>query len=145
MPEPVRPGSSRGAERLGRLRIPFVQRATLAHGGGHEDLFLVDLGLEGAFAERPQPLAVGEIVTLTFALPGNDHPVRAVCRVAWWHPPGGQLASRSLPAGVGLQFVEIPEQDHARLRRHLLDYMDRETMARRFHRARPLGEGEEGP
>lgn len=145
MPKAVRPASSLGAEQLGRLRIPFVRRATLAHGGGSEELFLVDLGVAGAFAERAEPLPVGETVTLGFPLPGNDRPIRAVCRVAWWHPPGGSTVSRFLPAGLGLEFLEISERDRDRLRRHLLDYMDRETMARRFHRARPLGEGEEGP
>lgn len=146
MRKAVRTASSRlTAAQLGRLRIPFVQRATLAHGGGREELFLVDLGLAGAFAERERPLPVGEAVTLSFPLPGNEHAIRVVCRVAWWHPPGGRLVSKSLPAGVGLEFVEISERDRARLRRHLLDYLDREPMGRRFHRVRPLGEGEDGP
>src|SRR5574342_591771 len=124
MPKAVRPASSLGPEQLDRLRIPFVQRATLAHGGGGEELFLVDLGVAGTFAERAQPLPVGERVTLSFPLPGNENPIRAVCRVAWWHPPGGRMVSKSLPAGVGLEFLEISEQDRERLRRHLLDYMD---------------------
>lgn len=145
MPKAVRPASSLSPEQLDRLRIPFVQRATLAHGGGGEELFLVDLGVAGTFAERAQPLPVGERVTLSFPLPGNENPIRAVCRVAWWHPPGGRMVSKSLPAGVGLEFLEISEQDRERLRRHLLDYMDRGTMARRFHRARPLGQGDDGP
>lgn len=146
MPKAVRRVSPRlTAEQFDKLRIPFVQRASLAHGAGREDLFLVDLGVAGAFAERERPLPVGEKVTLSFPLPGNDRPIRAVCRVAWWHRPGGRLVSKSLPAGVGLEFVEISEQDRARLRRHLLEYLGRDTMGRRFHRAWPLGEGEEGP
>lgn len=145
MPKAVRPASSRAAGQLGRLRIPFVQRATLSHGGRSEELFLVDLGVAGAFAERAEPLPVGETVTLRFPLPGNDRCIEATCRVAWWNPPGRPAAGRSLPSGVGLEFVEIQEQDRERLRRHLLEYMDRETMARRFHRARPFGEGEDGP
>jgi hypothetical protein len=65
--------------------------------------------------------------------------------VAWWHPPGGRLVSKSLPAGIGLEFVEIPERDRARLCEYLLDYLSRDTMGRRFHRSWPLGEGEDGP
>jgi Tfp pilus assembly protein PilZ len=146
MPKVVRRGSSRlTAEQLDRLRVPFVQRARLLRGTEREELFLVDLGVAGAFAERERPLPVGEKVTLSFPLPGNDHPIRAVCRVAWWHPPGGRLVSKSLPAGIGLEFVEVSEGDRARLRAHLLEYLGRETMGRRFHRSWPLGEGEDGP
>jgi hypothetical protein len=146
MPKAVRPGSSRlTAEQLRKVRVPFVQRATLAHGAEREELFLVDLGVSGAFAERAQPLPVGDRVSLSFPLPGNEQPIRAECRVAWWHPPGQELANRSLPAGVGLEFVELSERDRRRLRQHLLDYLGRETMGRRFHRAWPLGEGEEAP
>lgn len=146
MPKAVRRGSSRAiTEQLGRLRIPFVQRARLTRGAEREDLFLVDLGVAGAFAEREQPLPVGEKVTLSFPLPGNDRPIHAVCRVAWWHGPGSRLVSKSLPAGIGLEFVEVSEEDRARLREHLIDYLGRETMGRRFHRSWPLGEGEEGP
>jgi Tfp pilus assembly protein PilZ len=146
MPKAVRRGSSRlNAEQLGRLRIPFVRRARLLRGEEREELFLVDLGVAGAFAERESPLPVGEKVTLSFLLPGNDRPLKAVCRVAWWHPPGGRLVSKSLPAGIGLEFVEIPERDRARLCEYLLDYLSRDTMGRRFHRSWPLGEGEDGP
>jgi hypothetical protein len=146
MPKAVRPGSSRlTAEQLRRVRVPFVQRATLVHGPEREELFLVDLGVSGAFAERAQPLPVGQRVTLSFPLPGNERLLVAVCRVAWWHPPDQKLQTKSLPAGVGLEFVEVSEQDRARLRQHLLDYLGRGTMGRRFHRAWPLGEGEEAP
>ena len=146
MPKAVRRGSSRPtAEQLGRLRIPFVQRARLTRGAEREELFLVDLGVAGAFAEREHPLPVGEKVTLSFPLPGNDRPIKAVCRVAWWHPPGGRLVSKSLPAGIGLEFVEISERDRERLREHLLDYLSRDTMGRRFHRSWPLDGGEDGP
>ena len=71
-PEPV----------LAKLRIPFVQRAELGHGDWHRDVFLVDLGLQGVFAEMNAPLAVGDAVQVRFPLPGNDIPVAALCRVA---------------------------------------------------------------
>jgi Tfp pilus assembly protein PilZ len=146
MPKVVRRGSSRPTpEQLGRLRIPFVQRARLTRGAEREELFLVDLGVAGAFAEREEPLPVGEKVTLSFTLPGNNRPIQAVCRVAWWHAPGDRLPNKSLPAGVGLEFVDLSDGDRARLREHLIDYLGRETMGRRFHRSWPLGEGEEGP
>lgn len=146
MPKAARPATSRlTAEQLRKVRVPFVQRAVLVHGSEREELFLVDLGLAGAFAERERPLPVGETVTLIFPLPGNERAIRAACRVAWWHPPGRPLVSKSLPAGLGLEFVEMSEQDRGRLRQHLLDYLGRGPGGRRFHRAWPLDEGEEAP
>ncbi|MCA1481130.1 hypothetical protein, partial [Bradyrhizobium sp. NBAIM08] len=59
---------------LRKVRIPFIQRAALLHPHGEEPLFLVDLGLEGAFAERAEPLAREAQVTLRFRLPGNEIP-----------------------------------------------------------------------
>jgi Tfp pilus assembly protein PilZ len=145
MPKAVRPASSRlTADQLRKLRVPFVQRALMTHGAGREELFLVDLGVAGAFAERERPLPVGDEVTLSFRLPGNDQEVQAVCRVAWWHGPGERMVSKSLPAGVGLEFVRISDHDRARVRRHLLEHLERDTGGRRFHRPWPLSEGEEG-
>jgi len=132
------------SEPLRRIRIPFIHRGRLIHDGVKEELFLVDLGLAGAFVERQSPLPIGERVTLRFSLPGNDRPMTAACRVAWWHPPGGALVSKSLPAGLGLEFLEISEEDEARLKRYLREYLDGEPQGRRFHRSWPLsGEGGE--
>lgn len=138
MPRAVRP-DARGlsAEQLQQVRIPFVQRATLVIDSRREELFLVDLGLSGAFAEREAPLPVGAAGTLSFLLPGNSRPVRAGCRVAWWHPPNGRLVSKRLPAGVGLEFVDLTEPDRRRLRQHLIDYLGGDPTNRRFHRPWP--------
>jgi len=112
--------------------------------GRTEDLFLVDLGLRGAFAERAEALTVGEPVILVFRLPGNEIPLRFECRVAWWHAAGTPLVSKALPAGVGLEFVKWSAEDDARLRRFLEAYLQR-TAGRRFHRPVPLAGEEDEP
>lgn len=127
---------------LGRIRVPFVQRATLTDGGAEEGLFLIDLGLAGAFAEREQPIAVGQRVTLSFCLPGNEIPITAGCRVAWWNPPGERKLSKSLPAGGGLEFVEISPADRERVRRHLVEHLSGQGGLRRFHPPWPRFEHE---
>ena len=128
---------------LGAVRIPFIQKAALTAGGRTEHLFLVDLGLRGAFAERGEPLRVGDQVTLRFALPGNEIPLTIGCRVAWWHAPGAPLVSKALPSGVGLEFLEWSDEDQRRLRRFLEAYL-RRSDGRRFHRPLPLaGDGDE--
>jgi len=137
--EPRRPAGPSAAGTLRAVRIPFIHKAALTAGDRTEEIFLVDLGLCGAFAERGAPLPVGEGVTLRFTLPGNDIALTFTCRVAWWHPPGAPLVSKALPAGVGLEFVESSDDDRRRLRRYLDEYLQR-SAGRRFHRPLPLSE-----
>jgi hypothetical protein len=120
---------------LAKLRIPFVQRALLAHGGSPRDVFLVDLGLQGVFAEMETPLPAGDAVQIRFPLPGNEIPVAALCRVAWRH--AGGASPRSLPAGVGLEFVDVSPADRTRLRDHVVEYWRRAGPSRRFTRPWP--------
>jgi Tfp pilus assembly protein PilZ len=130
---------------LRRIRIPLIRKATLTRSDGRgEDLFVIDLGLSGVFVERPEALPPGEKVGIRFLLPGNELPIQAGCRVAWWHPPGAPLVSKSLPAGVGLEFVDVSDRDRERVRAHLLEYLRSHLGPRRFHRQRQGGaEGEE--
>ena len=130
---------------LRRIRIPLIRKASLARADGQgEDLFVIDLGMAGVFVERPHALPAGERVRIRFGLPGNEIPIEAACRVAWWHPPGAPLVSKSLPAGVGLEFVELSDHDRERVRAHLLEYLRSHLGPRRFHRQRSGGaEGEE--
>ena len=106
---------------LRQLRIPFVRRATLVSASGSEDVFMMDIGFAGAFVERAEPLSVDETLEIRFPWPGSEVPFTARCRVAWWHPEGGPLSSKSLPPGAGLQFVEMSDADRERLRGLLVD------------------------
>ena len=137
--EPGRPADEDSAGAPRAVRIPFFRKAALTAGGRTEDVFLVDLGLSGAFAERDVSLPVGERVTLRFTLPGNEIALTFACRVAWWHAAGAPLVSKCLPAGIGLEFLEGAEDDRRRLRRYLVGYLQRPA-GRRFHRPLPLPE-----
>ena len=129
---------------LRKLRVSLIQRATLSWNGREEPVFTMDVGLAGVFVERAAPLPLGETVTLSFALPGIAIPVSADCRVAWWHAPHAPLASKALPAGLGLEFVSISDPDRARLRELLLDHWQRDPRARQFVRQWPEAPGEPG-
>lgn len=122
-----------------RLRIPFVQRATFTHKGKSEDVFIIDLGLLGVFAERRETLPVGEAVVLRFPLPGNEIPIVARCRVAWCHDAAQRLASKQLPPGLGLEFVELTDKDRARIREHVEAHCRQNPRVRRFLRHWPEG------
>jgi len=144
MPRPParRSGESVPSEAvLRKIRIPLVRRAGFSVRGEDEEVFVVDMGVLGVFIERNDELPVGELVEIRFPLPGNEIPIRATCRVAWFHAPGTRLASKALPAGLGLEFTDMTEADRARLRAHVIEYLRRHPGIRRFHRQRA---GEEG-
>lgn len=117
-----------------KIRIPFIRRARVTRAGRADDAFLIDLGLKGVFVERAEPLPIGEEVAIEFHLPGNERPVVARCRVAWWHPAEMSLLSKSLPSGIGLQFAAIDGDGRQRLRRYVLEYLGRSPRQRRFNR-----------
>ena len=125
---------------LRQLRIPFVRRATLHRGKEEEEVFVIDIGLAGVFVERAPALARGEHVSIRFAWPGSERPFEARCRVAWWHPEGSPLSSKSLPPGGGLEFVETSGAGQNRVRALLLEYCQREPVVRRFLRNWPEAE-----
>jgi Tfp pilus assembly protein PilZ len=127
------PGSATPPEAvLRQVRVPHIQRAVLRHAGGEESVFVVDLGMRGVFVERNEPLPTGVDVEVAFPIPGNEIPVHARCRVAWWHPAGAPLVSKVLPAGLGLEFLEISDHDRVRIRAHVLAQCRRHGRARRF-------------
>ena len=125
-----------------KIRIPFIQRASFVHDGGREELFLIDLALRGVFVERAEPLPAGATVEVSFRLPGNELPVEAQCRVAWWRGPEMTLSSKTLPAGLGLEFVDMDGEGAGRIRAYLSEYLRGNPRHRRFHR-RPDGEEED--
>ena len=125
---------------LRQLRIPFVRRVTLASASRNEDAFMIDIGLAGAFVERAESLPVDEEIEIRFPWPGSEIPFAARCRVAWWHPEGAPLSSKSLPPGAGLQFVGMSEHDRDRLRALLVDYCRQNPRVRRFLRHWPEAE-----
>ena len=127
---------------LAKIRIPFIQRARITRGAEDRDVFLVDLGLAGVFAEHRGPLPLGEVVRIQFRLPGNEIAISAACRVAWWHESGE--TPKGVPSGVGLEFVEISDADRGRLREHLAAYCRRAGGARRFARQWPPTDAEGG-
>lgn len=132
---------------LDQARISFIQKARLVRTGGAEEVFVMDLGLAGVFVEHETPLPRGEQVQVCFPLPGNEIPVSAACRVAWWHEASTPLASKSLPAGLGLEFVDLPENDRRRIREYLCEHFRRNPRARQFARPWPSSayQGEDDP
>jgi hypothetical protein len=122
---------------LQQLRVPMIRAATLAIAGREERVMVLDVGLNGVFVERAGPLPAEADLQVAFTLPGNAREIRARCRVAWHHTAARPLASKQLPEGSGLEFVELAEADRRRLREHVVAHCRRSGKARRFHPSWP--------
>ena len=125
---------------LDKVRIPFVQKATITHRGAAQEAFTIDVGLSGIFVERDEPLPIGEPVMVSFHLPGYETPLTARCRVAWWYAGDKPLPSKSLPPGIGLQFVDLAEPDRRRVRELVVEHCRQHPSVRRFLRHWPEAE-----
>jgi len=125
---------------LDKVRIPFVQKATLTHEGATFEAFTIDVGLAGIFVEHATPLPIGDTVMVSFHLPGYETPLTARCRVAWWHAADKPLPSKSLPPGIGIQFVELSEADRKRVRDLVVEHYQQHPRVRRFLRHWPEAE-----
>ena len=88
-----------------RLRIPFVRKATLVREGrSRRRRSCSTWACAGVFIERTEADhggGGGRYYRLPW--PDSEVPLKARCRVAWWHAPGAQRWPRkSLPPGAGL-------------------------------------------
>ncbi|PLX89247.1 MAG: hypothetical protein C0618_01680 [Desulfuromonas sp.] len=74
--------------------------------------YTVNLSTGGLFLETDNPLAQNETLTLTFHLSGQEQPICCDGRVAWINAPHAPH-NPSLPAGMGIQFINLSlEQMH---------------------------------
>ena len=127
-------------EALRQLRIPMIRKVVLTRKGEREEVFAIDVGLAGIFIERKEPLVVNDKLEVEFGVPGNELRIKARCRVAWCHKKGAPMRTKTLPSGIGLQFVEMADADKARLREHVLEYCRRHPKTRQFHPSWPEDE-----
>lgn len=68
----------------------------------------LNLNAGGLFVETDRLHPIHTLLTLEFTLPGSDLLLRCQARVAWVNHPEWVKAG-SLPSGMGLQFVDLPD------------------------------------
>jgi len=93
-------------EKRRHVRTDLLKGARVAWQGAAGRLVsrISNLSLGGLFIETPEPPAVGTIMKLLFEAPGREVRARAIVR-------------RSVPGqGMGVEFVEMGNEDRARLR-----------------------------
>lgn len=98
--------AERAAPRIeARLRVHYGtgQQTLLAN-------YSVNLGTGGLFLEMSDPLPAETPLTLEFSLPDRPSKIRCRGRVAWVNEPGKKKKA-TLPAGIGLQFLDLSLDD----------------------------------
>jgi uncharacterized protein (TIGR02266 family) len=87
-------------------RAPVALGVDYQYGDCQGTAKTLNLSEGGMFIVTPDPPAVGTRVRLNFALPDCD-PWEATAEVMWVRGPQEQ---HPYPAGMGVQFVELPEE-----------------------------------
>lgn len=76
--------------------------------------YTVNLSIGGLFLETPIVLPLETLLTLEFHLPETPEPVLCKGRIAWVNTACSRVKP-GYPPGLGLQFLDLPPHDIARL------------------------------
>lgn len=112
--EAHRLGSNRVWCYVRRPRVPLRTPVFYEGAEGHQLGQSRDLSNSGIFVETPEEVVEGMRLGLSFRLPGQDHPVRVVGRVARKVMP-----PNSPSPGVGIEFEWYGDEDRSRLENFL--------------------------
>jgi CheY-like chemotaxis protein len=93
-------------ERRRHVRIPFQTAVDCRFGQQHFQAQSVDLGGSGMAFRPSAGLEEGQILELSFLLPGNDRPLRLQAKVLRKEPPDG----------VAVEFVDLPPEERSALK-----------------------------
>ena len=99
----------------------FIARLRIGHGGNPEKLltdFSINLSTGGVFIETADHLPVDTILNIEFILPENERTIGCKGRVAWVNLPD-LLSNPNLPAGMGLQFLDLSQEDMDSVRQYI--------------------------
>ncbi len=78
-----------------------------------------DISPRGIFVRTTQVLPSGQSLLVRFTLPGVDHTFKAVGRVVWSSPTD----TEGHPAGMGVQFLDMSEDEQAAIEQYIVDTM----------------------
>lgn len=105
-----------------RRETRFAMRVEILYGPDQQlqlTGFSVNMSAGGVYVETREILAADENITLLFSLPGEERTIRCRARVAWVNT-AQQPKKPALPAGFGVQFVDITLDDLHAIRDYLI-------------------------
>ncbi len=80
----------------------------------------LDVSARGMFLRTPLVHPVGEDILVRFHLPGLAQPFKAVARVLWSSPTD---TPQGLPAGMGVQFLDLGTQDQGAIEQYVVELL----------------------
>lgn len=93
-----------------RFEPRYKARIAIYYGAEQQKLmndYSINMSTGGIFVETSRPMPQDTTLVVKFMLPVNDAPITCKTKVAWTNEPG-RIKSKSLPVGMGLQFLDLP-------------------------------------
>jgi uncharacterized protein (TIGR02266 family) len=103
------------SERRGGLRLKVGLSIEYQSLGLWQESATFNLSAWGVFIRTAVPFDAGEEVILRFQVPERDHPIRAMGRVVWANADPSKWGGM----GMGIQFLDLSEDDHAAIELYL--------------------------
>ncbi len=106
-----------------RAMFRFPVRLTIQHGPDLRQLlsgYSVNLCPGGLFLQTDNVVAKDTVVVVELVLPDNDRKISSTARVAWVND-GSHSRKVSLPVGMGLQFLNMRQEDTELIRNFVLE------------------------
>lgn len=95
-------------DRRGAVRFPVEVEITWESEHNFYTGLTSNLSCGGLFVATHQPASLGDLVEVTFTLPGLGHPCAARCEVRWTREFNPD--SPEVPPGLGLRFTALEPQ-----------------------------------
>jgi hypothetical protein len=103
----------------GFRRIACNEPCIITDAAGARDGIVWNLSVVGAYIVTPRLPREGEQIQISFSLPEDPAPIKAVARVVWENRPSlwsgcGERAV-ALPPGCGAEFISLDAADQTRI------------------------------
>jgi len=98
-------------------RVPRVMSLTISSPAGLVRSFSEDMSIGGMFIRTSNPLMIGDTFSLVLNLPERDLQMEIDCEVSWVRSE--DYASESKPAGMGVKFIEMSDENQKLLKNEL--------------------------
>jgi uncharacterized protein (TIGR02266 family) len=98
---------------FGTIDPRYMARIAVFHGQYQKEVltnYSVNISTGGIFIESSNVMPVGTELIVKFKLPTSDKVIESHARVAWTNDPC-EKKKPSLPAGMGLQFLDLSLED----------------------------------